>query len=57
MSRKASASPHPAVLSLESPTGSTFPALVKEGDTPDWVLWVQAGDLKIAIILLGKVQG
>jgi hypothetical protein len=57
MSRKASASPHPAVLSLESPAGSTFPALVKEGDTPDWVLCVQAGDLKIAIILVGKVQG
>jgi hypothetical protein len=57
MSRKASASPHPAVLSLESPSGSTFPALVKEGDTPDWVLSVQAGELKIAIILLGKVQG
>ena len=31
--------------------------LVKEGDTPDWVLCVQAGDLKIAVILLGKVQG
>jgi hypothetical protein len=57
MSRKASGSPHPAVLSLESPSGSTFPALVKEGDTPDWVLCVQVGELKIAIILVGKVQG
>lgn len=57
MSRKASASPHPAVLSLESPAGGTFPALVKEGDTPDWVLCVQVGNLKIAIILVGKVQG
>jgi hypothetical protein len=57
MSRKASASPHPAVLSLETPAGSTFPALVKEGDTPDWVLCVQAGDLKIAIILVGQAQG
>jgi|SRR5271157_354429 len=56
MSRKASASPHPAVLSLETPNGTTFPALVKEGDTPDWVLCVQAGDLKIAIILVGRVQ-
>jgi hypothetical protein len=56
-STKASGSPHPAVLSLESPTGSTFPALVKEGDNPDWVLCVQIGDLKIAIIVVGKVQG
>jgi hypothetical protein len=57
MSRKASASPHPAVLSLESPAGSAFPALVTEGDTPDWVLCVRVGDVKIAIILVGKVQG
>jgi hypothetical protein len=57
MSVKASKSPHPAVLSLESPTGSAFPALTKEGDNPDWVLSVQIGDLKIAIILVGKVQG
>jgi hypothetical protein len=57
MSTKASRSPHPAVLSLESPTGSAFPALNKEGDTPDWVLSVQIGDLKIAIILIGKVEG
>jgi hypothetical protein len=57
MSTKASGSPHPAVLSIESPNGSTFPALTKEGDNPDWVLSVQLGDLKIAIILIGKVQG
>jgi hypothetical protein len=56
MSTKASGSPHPAVLSLESPNGDTFPALVKEGDTPDWVLCVKIGDLKIAIILVGRVQ-
>ncbi len=57
MSTKASRSPHPAVLSLESPTGSAFPALTKEGDNSDWVLSVQIGDLKIAIILVGKVEG
>jgi hypothetical protein len=56
MSRKASGSPHPAVLSLESPNGGTFPALVTEGDTPDWVLCVRIGDLKLAIILVGRVQ-
>jgi hypothetical protein len=57
MSIKASGSPHPAVLSIESPNGPTFPALTKEGDNPDWVLAVQIGDLKIAIILVGHVQG
>jgi hypothetical protein len=57
MSTKASNSPHPAVLSLETPSATTFPALTKEGDNPDWVLSVQIGDLKIAIILLGKVAG
>jgi hypothetical protein len=57
MSTKASRSPHPAVLSLESPTGKAFPALNKEGDNSDWVLSVQIGDLKIAIILIGKVEG
>jgi hypothetical protein len=57
MSTKASNSPHPAVLSLEIPAGTTFPALTKEGDNPDWVLSVQAGNLKIAIILVGSVQG
>jgi hypothetical protein len=57
MSTKASRSPHPAVLSIESPTGSAFPALNKEGDNSDWVLSVQIGDLKIAIIVVGKVEG
>jgi hypothetical protein len=57
MSTKASGSPHPAVLSLESPNGATFPSLTKEGDNADWVLSVQIGELKIAIILVGHVQG
>jgi hypothetical protein len=56
LSGKASGSPHPAVLSLESPTATTLPSLTKEGENPDWSLGVQIGDLKIAIILIGKVS-
>jgi hypothetical protein len=57
MSVKASGTPHPAVLSLESPSGSTttFPAFAKEGDS-DWVLSVKIGDLPLSIILVGKTQ-
>ncbi|HUA63540.1 MAG TPA: hypothetical protein VML19_32590 [Verrucomicrobiae bacterium] len=57
MSTKASNSPHPAVLSLEPSSATTFPSLSKEGDTPDWVLNVQIGSQKIGIILIGKYQG
>jgi hypothetical protein len=46
---------HPAVFSLEAPGGSTFPALAKEGEN-DWVLSAKAGDLAIAIIVVGKVE-
>jgi hypothetical protein len=57
-STKASGTPHPAVLSLEVPAaGASFPAITKEGDNPDWVLNVKVGDLPIAIILVGKVNG
>ena len=57
-SNKASGTPHPAVLSLETPAaGTSFPAVTKEGDNPDWVLNVKVGDLPIAIILVGKVNG
>jgi len=57
MSTKASNSPHPAVLSLEPSSATSYPSLTKEGDNPDWVLNVQAGSLKIGIILIGKYQG
>jgi hypothetical protein len=55
MSRKASGTPHPAVISIEPPAGSTFPELTKEGDH-DWVLNVKIGDLPVAIIVAGKVE-
>jgi hypothetical protein len=53
---KTSGTAHAAVFSLEPPAGSTFPALSKEGEN-DWSLSVKAGDLPIAIILVGKVEG
>ncbi len=56
MSAKASGTPHPAVLSLETPADSKFPALTKEGDH-DWVLNLKIGDLQLAIILAGKYEG
>jgi hypothetical protein len=56
MSIKASGTPHPAVLSLESPSGTQFPAVSKEGDN-DQVLSVKVGSLPISIIVVGKVQG
>ncbi len=55
-SEKASGTPHPAVLAVEPPAGTSFPALGKEGDS-DWVLSVQIGDLPLAIILVGKSHG
>jgi hypothetical protein len=48
--------PHPAVLSLEAPSGGALPAVAKEGDS-DWVLQVKVGSLPIAIIVAGKVEG
>lgn len=55
-SRKASSTPHPAVLAVEPPAGTTFPAFGKEGEG-DWVLSVKIGDVPFAIILVGKTQG
>jgi hypothetical protein len=55
MSRKASGTPHPAVLSMSSSSNSTFPELKKEGDS-DWVLHTKVGDLGVAIIVVGKVE-
>jgi hypothetical protein len=57
MSGKASGTPHPAVLSLETPpSGATAPSVVKEGEH-DWTLTVKAGDLTFSIIVVGKSEG
>jgi hypothetical protein len=56
MSRKASGTPHPAVLSLEqAPSGAAVPSVVKEGEK-DWVLTVKIGDATIALIVVGKTE-
>jgi hypothetical protein len=57
MSGKASGTPHPAVLSLETPpTGATAPSVVKEGEH-DWTLTLKAGELTFSMIVVGKVEG
>jgi len=53
---KTTGTAHAAVFSLETPSGSTFPAVTKEGES-DWSLSVKVGDLPIAIIVVGKVEG
>jgi hypothetical protein len=53
---KTSGTAHAAVFSLEPPSGTSFPALSKEGEH-DWVLAVKVGDLPIAIIVAGKYEG
>ena len=55
MSRK-SGTAHPAVFSLETPAGSTFPAVAKEGEK-DWTLSVKVGSLAFSIILVGQAAG
>ncbi len=53
---KTSGTAHPAVFSLETPAGTTFPEVTKEGDH-DTVLNVKVGNLPIAIIVAGKYEG
>ena len=53
---KTSGTAHPAVFSLETPAGTTFPEVTKEGDH-DTVLNVKIGNLPLAIIVAGKYEG
>ena len=56
MSRKASGTPHPAVLELGLPAADAkFPSLVQAGE--DWVYNVKVGDMPMAVILIGKSAG
>lgn len=50
MSRKASGTPHPAVISLWK-ADSPQPGFAQQGD--DWVLQTKLGDTPIAVILVG----
>jgi hypothetical protein len=57
MSGKASGTPHPAVLSIETPpSGATAPSVVKEGEK-DWTLTVKSGDVTFSVIVVGKADG
>ena len=57
MSGKASGTPHPAVLSMETPpAGAAAPGVAKEGEH-DWTLTVKAGDFTFSIIVVGKAEG
>ena len=57
MSRKASGTPHPAVLSIEAPqSGAQIPGLAKEGEK-DWVLNTKVAGQNMGVILIGKYEG
>jgi hypothetical protein len=55
MSKKASGTPHPAVLSIWNSSSDKFPNLSMQGEH-DWVLDVKIGDLPVSIIIAGKVE-
>ncbi len=55
MSRKASGNPHPAVLSIWRVESDFTPGLVKAGEH-DWVLQTTIGDIKLAVVLVGKTE-
>lgn len=56
LSRKASGTPHPAVLSIGTGSADKVSALAKEGDH-DWVLTVKIGAQPVSVILIGKAEG
>jgi hypothetical protein len=55
LSRKASGTPHPAVLSMSASSNSTFSELKKEGEN-DWALHAKIGDTAVEVILVGKAE-
>ena len=55
MSRKASGTPHPAVLSIWGAGASDPAGFAKQGEN-DWVLTTKIGDTPISIILIGKAE-
>jgi hypothetical protein len=56
MSRKASGTPHPAVLSIWGAGASDPVGFAKQGEN-DWVLTKKIGDTPVSVILVGKVEG
>ena len=57
MSRKASGTPHPAVLSIWGAGASDPAGFAKQGDSNDWALTTKIGDTPVSIILVGKFEG
>jgi len=55
LSRKASATPHPAVLSFWKADADDKPGFEKQGEK-DWVLTTNLGNTKVSIIVIGKVD-
>ena len=55
MSRKASGTPHPAVLSISQSRHSKQPDLTHEEST--YTLHVKMGDVALAIIVIGRAEG
>ena len=53
MSKKASGTPHPAVLSFWKADGSGS-GIAQQGD--DWVLQAKLGDTPIAVIVIGTAS-
>jgi hypothetical protein len=56
MSRKASGTPHPAVLSMWAAGASDPAGFAKQGEN-DWVLTFKMGSTPVSVILVGKVEG
>jgi hypothetical protein len=56
MSRKASGTPHPAVLSLWGAAAGDQAGFAQQGEH-DWVLTTKIGGTAISVILVGKVEG
>jgi hypothetical protein len=55
LSRKASATPHPAVLSFGKADADQKPGFEKQGEK-DWVLSAKLGDTLVSIILIGAAE-
>ena len=56
MSRKASGTRHPAVLSMWAAGASDPAGFAKQGEN-DWVLTTKIGGTPVSVILVGKVEG
>jgi hypothetical protein len=55
LSRKASGTPHPAVLSFWKADADQKPGFEKQGEK-DWVLTTKIGDTTVSIILIGAAE-